>query len=282
MAITLFNLVYDVAVKLPGGLREGTATGGSTTTIIDTVNLANIDDDYFNQGTAFITHTTDALAPQGEYKVITDFVSSSKTLTVASIFSAAVAAGDMYAAMTSRFPLHLIIQKINEVLVSLPAYPVTDDSSLTTVNNQRDYTLPAAAVRDLRLVYVREDSTRLDINTTVYNWEVLPAEAAGSAILHLAYDLPASKPLVLVYGEYHPQLRDYGDLLEEVIHPDRIIYEAAANCVIWYQDKSRQDDYNQTLATLQTLAERARLMATPSLPSRPGKIAMPWPYYGRR
>lgn len=283
MAFTLFDLVYKTAVKLPGGVREGAATGGSTTTIVDTVGLADLDDDYFNKGTAYIVQTTDAGAPQGQYRQITDFVSSTKTVTVSPAFSATVGAADIYAVMTSRFPLHTIIQKINEVLTSLPAYPVTDIASLVTVENQRDYTLPAATRRDLRDVQVETGTSATARKyVPVVNWDIIPATSSAGEILHLSYDLPAGKILKLEYAEYHPQMLDYNDALEEVIHPDRIIYEAAALCVQWYQDKSRQDDYKSTLAMLQTMAERSRLLyPMPGVPGRPGKIALPWPYYGR-
>ena len=286
MAKTLFDLVYATAVKLPGGLREGTATGGSTTTIIDTVGFKNLDNDYLNGGTAFIIQTTDALAPQGQYRVISDYVASTKTATVTPAFSATAGAGDMYGVMTSRYPLSTIIQKINEVLVSLPAYPVTDVANLATVLNKREYLLPATTRRDLRDVEI-EEGTEGDTDdrryTRVYNWDVIPATATTGELLRLTYDLPVGRILKLTYAEYHAPMRDYDDELEEVVHPDRIIFEAAAGLVQWYQDKSRTKDYKETLAMLQTLAERAKLnYPMPCYPSKPGKIALPWPYFGRR
>lgn len=191
----------------------------------------------------------------------------------------------MYAAMTSRYPLHIIIQKINEVLVSLPTYPVTDVTSLTGVLNQREYTLPAAAVPDLRSVEVEEGDSDSDDRrwTPVANWDIIPATSSTGALLKIPYDITAGKIIKLVYGERHPSLRLYTDALEEVIHPDRIVYEAAAGCIRWYQDKSRTSDYDNTLAMLQTLAERAKLAyPMPGVPSKPSRICLPWPYFGRR
>jgi len=88
MTITLFELIRDVASHV-GALVEGVATGGSTTTIIDTV-VRTEPDDYWNGGDALIIYDAGGAgaAPQGEIKRITDFVSSTSTIT-AGTFTAA-------------------------------------------------------------------------------------------------------------------------------------------------------------------------------------------------
>jgi hypothetical protein len=113
MAKTLFDLTLELA-RILGTVREGVATGGSTTTIVDTVARTE-DDDAFNGGTAWITYDAGGAgaAPQGEYQIVSDFTASSDTITTAA-FSAAIASGDRYAVAGLRYPLDLLIQKINE------------------------------------------------------------------------------------------------------------------------------------------------------------------------
>jgi len=82
----------DVVTELPqlralGWRVHGTATGGSTTSIVDT-NLATYDDDFFTGGVAT------SLA-KDETREITDFTASTGTVSTAA-FSAAIAVGEKY------------------------------------------------------------------------------------------------------------------------------------------------------------------------------------------
>ncbi len=98
MSKTLEELRADLG-RAAGKFHTGTATGGSTSTIIDTNGLdAFPEDDSLNGALAYIR--TDAggagAAPQGESKTITDHVNSTNTLTLESVLTAAVASGDTY------------------------------------------------------------------------------------------------------------------------------------------------------------------------------------------
>jgi len=74
---------------------SGTATGGSTITIIDTTNLMQVDD-YWNRRKVHVTDTTGDAAPEGETRNISDFDNGTNTITSEMPFSAAVEAGDTY------------------------------------------------------------------------------------------------------------------------------------------------------------------------------------------
>lgn len=76
---------------------EGTATGGTTTTLIDTGGLARwTADDALKGALLYISTTTDSLAPQGESRRIEAYDESTSTITVSVAFSAAPASGDTY------------------------------------------------------------------------------------------------------------------------------------------------------------------------------------------
>jgi hypothetical protein len=77
-----------------------TATGGSTTTVVDTA-LANYTEDNGGiQGWVYIDDTTDDAAPEGEIRRIKNgasgYTASSKTITVNFAFTAGVASSDTY------------------------------------------------------------------------------------------------------------------------------------------------------------------------------------------
>jgi hypothetical protein len=259
MTVTLFDLTYRVAVDL-GGLQEGLATGGSTSTLVDTAGLVGLDNDLFNLGTLWIPKTTDSLAPQGQFKQITDFVASTKTVTIASVMTATIGSGDTYAINKKRYPLSKIIQKINQVLATAGKVPV-EDITTTTVLDQREYTLPAAASLDLRQVWLETDPNR-DLWMPLYNWEMVYTAGGTADKVLIHHNFIDSDVLKFIYVSPHAQLRAYGDVLNEVIHPDRIIFKAAADLMTEFMDRTRQYQYKETRNQLLIQHERA-IASTP-------------------
>lgn len=79
------------------GLLEGTATGGTTGTVVDS-SLTRYADDYFINASAYIK--TDAgganAAPECQERMVTDFASATGTLTVLPVYTAAPASSDTY------------------------------------------------------------------------------------------------------------------------------------------------------------------------------------------
>jgi hypothetical protein len=251
---TLFDLTYRVAVEL-GGLIEGIATGGSTTTLIDTAGLVGLDNDVFNGGALWIPKTTDGLAPQGQFKQITDFVASTSTVTLASAVTAVIGAGDTYAINKRRYPLAKIIQKVNQVLATVGKVPV-EDTSTTTVENQREYTLPAAASLDLRQVWLETDTDN-DLWMPLYNWDVVYTAGGAAEKVLIHHDFFDDNTLKFIYVAQHTQLRAQTDVLNEVIHPDRIVFKAAADLLTEFMDRTRQYYQRETRDSLLVRHERA-------------------------
>jgi hypothetical protein len=71
------------------------ATGGTTTTAIDTVNLTQ-DDDHWNGSVFLITADTGTAANVGEVRIVKDFVASTDTLTLNYALPGAVTTGTTY------------------------------------------------------------------------------------------------------------------------------------------------------------------------------------------
>lgn len=97
----------------------GTATGGGTTSIVDTVRMANggLNDD-FAEGWAYILKDAggSAAAPEGEIQPLSAFVASTGTATIGTV-TAAVATGDEYAIFTVIHPQE-VLDHLTELLTS--------------------------------------------------------------------------------------------------------------------------------------------------------------------
>ena len=106
MSRTFYDALVEVAQQL-ASLRTGTATGGSTTTLIDT-NLVD-EDGFFDDGFIFIDQATPVIAQ------ITSFAADTFTFTFPAI-SSAVVAGVTYSAMDDKYPLDVLKRAVNQCL----------------------------------------------------------------------------------------------------------------------------------------------------------------------
>jgi len=154
---TLATLVEELARRMRD-FEEQTATGGSTTTVVDTTNRTEADD-YWNESWVYIRTTTDGNAPQGEERKVTDFTASSDTLTVAPAFSAAVESGDTYW-LFKRFRFEEYKRAINAAIRSCWPYffeKKVDEDTLVVCDDTLKYTLPSG-VKRLAQVYIENVS----------------------------------------------------------------------------------------------------------------------------
>ena len=156
MAFTLSNMLQGV-YKALGQLRVSTATGGSTTTIVDTKRVGTANDDDFRNGVAFVVRDAGgaSAAPEGEFNRISAYVDSTGTFTVDTAYTAAPASGDTYAWANQQYPIYEMIQAMNDGLRLLGDVPLVDTTTLDTAAAQTEY---AAAV-----AWKRRRPYRIDI-----------------------------------------------------------------------------------------------------------------------
>lgn len=272
MTYTLYDLILAVA-PLVADYVEGTATGGSTTTVIDTVDRTE-DDDFWNGGTVFIVQTTDGNAPQGEYKRVTDFVNSTNVIT-AGTFTAAVGAGDFYAIINNEYPLNQFVAGINDALRRLGKVPVFDSTSLTIVAAQTEYQLPIAAKIDLRQVFIQTQSDSNDNRwKEIFNWQIVPSTAGtvGNLILNRQFD--TGDKLGLYYTAPHDIMRDYTDKLNDEVPLERIIYRAAEEVLIRKKRATRKKEYDFDIDRMIKIADKMEVEFPIMIPQLPGKLTL--------
>ena len=89
----------------------------------------------------------------------------------------------------------------------MDGYIPGEDVTLTTVANQREYTLPVQVSRDLRQVLI---ATNQDSNSNnwvpVVNFDVQATPTGTGNTLILNYDLPVGYTLWLRYAKQHGEL----------------------------------------------------------------------------
>lgn len=242
MATTLADLTYRVASEL-GIVREGVATGGSTTTIVDNVGRSEAIH-YWKDGTAWILYDAAGAGalPQGQYSVISDYTASNYTVTLRTTLTA-IAASDRYALAPKRFGLHDLIQAVNRTVLGI-YIPTEDITTITTATNKSEYSLPLAADLDLRQVWMQTNTGDSDHNL----WRELTAwyvqHAATGTADKLVFPVQPDEPyaIKLIYMSPHPQMVNYDDALNEMVYPKRVVYRSALNALLWYRDKTRSSE----------------------------------------
>jgi hypothetical protein len=245
-AFQLTHLLQKVYRRLKG-TRTSTATGGSTTTIVDT-KLAEYladsnEDDILNGGSAIIIKDAAGLgaAPEGEFSRISDY-DDNGTITVSTL-SAAPAAGDAYMYISPDFPLFDMLELVNDALVYLGRIPKVY-SSLTTAANQTEYTLPVALKGvDLADIEIQGVTTDADDNrySPISGWKITPALPGTAGILTLP-QFAQDYILRIGYPGVHPRVSIFSDYISEYIHPELATASLRAHALQWYNDQRGGDE----------------------------------------
>lgn len=269
MAKTLFDLTLELA-RLLNVVTEGFATGGSTTTVADTVDRLEADD-YWNNGSVWITRAAGA-APEGSYSIINDFATTGGIVTLRSTLSATVEAGDQYAIATSRFSLRLLIQKVNEVLGVIEK---TDTSTVVIASGQLEYTLPTD-VMNLKQVWLQTDA---DVNDwePVHDWYVQKSATGSANKLVFRRQHVDGYAVKLVYEPYHAVLRLATDVLDDGINSQYVVHDAAVRCMLWRKARVGDSDnsVNDLLNFYQNLSAQIKQEFPRERPKRKAKTIHP-------
>jgi len=233
----LLQAVYDDLEQTKGLL----ATGGSTTTVVDTSLSDGYQDDSFNGYTAFVTRDSAGAgaAPEGEYKAVSDYVASTFTLTTAA-FTIAVAAGDSITlARGSQYPLQDAIRLCNLALQKLGVISLPD-TSLTSAASQTEYDLPVALKRDdlINVMYNLGSDTD-DNRWQEIEYDVQPA-APGTAGKLVIPQIPSGKTIRILYNGRHPTVNSYDDPISEYIHPGLAIAACSLEVARWKRSASQE------------------------------------------
>ncbi len=252
----LGKLLEEIYVACGLQVLRRVATGGSTTSVIDSAIANRKGDGFYAQGAnggyvMIISQTTDRLAPEGQFGEVSAFTLSTTTptFTIPTV-TAGVAAGDVYSLMKPVIPLYEMIGRINEGLRRLPPLELAD-TSLTTLPDTLLYDVPLAAGAYQVL--------GIEIGNDADGWEDAPGYATSPWPSSIPNDLiftsqpptdsttPTNKTIKIRYLAKHPTLSIYSDSVEKSV-PDNVAIavctEAAWELMMrkrpgWYADKSK-------------------------------------------
>jgi hypothetical protein len=271
-ALTLFNLTYETARALDF-ILEGTATGGSATTIADT-NDRTETDGFFNGGTTWLLRDAAGAgaSPEGKYSVVSDFANTGGVITLRSTFTDAVAAGDKYAVCTNRWPLWVIISKVNDALRDMGPVLITDTTTITIADSQTEYSLPNVSNLDLREVYLQTILNDTDDNQWVklYGWQIEFTATGTADKLILPFQYASGYKIKLVYTGFHPELHASTDKLSEMVDPTKVINLAVLKCLEWYRNKT-QDSEQWLMDKISKFIQRVKEDEAQKRPNHPGR-----------
>jgi len=245
----LLQRVYDKLEQTKGLV----ATSGSSTSIVeDTLLSSDFQDDDLNGSTVFVQYDVGGAgaAPEGEYRNVTDFVSSTKQLTVSPVFSAAVATGDYISlARGSIFPLNDVKRMCNNALKILGDV-VNVDTSLTTASSQTEYTVPSGVLYS-RIIDVRYQRNTGDSDDNEYAsipFKVIPDASIGGADAVIEIEqLDSGRTLQIISVSPHTTLVDYDDPISLDIHPALAVIACAVECSTINRSYSEQVGLTQKL-----------------------------------
>lgn len=230
---TLNSLMLSIARRVMEPF-EGTATGGSATTLVDSARSEA--DDFFNVGTLFFKSGGQAL-----YSVeITDFVNADGTISFTTKPYGAGAnpgAGDTYAAFRGILTRQEMIGAIIEVLRDIGMFPQVrtldddDATKLVFVANQTDYPIgtPGGSnpwemgISNIREIEFRGAATDPDEE----GWHTLAGwDEVDGLILIDPENLPlAGDEARLWYNDYHAALDTDDDFISPDVNRSWVLYK---------------------------------------------------------
>lgn len=177
-AVTLENLIALIANRY-GHARNGIATGGSLTTLVDTTNLYQPDHTWKGH---FCRITVGVNA--GLERLVTAFSQASKSLTVDPAWPTAPLSGDQYLLLPQ--PYQDFLEAVQEATRQAGnSWMVSKVNDTQTFNNTQEYSLPT----DLAIVnsVFAGDGTRW---TAITDYEVLGNSANYSLFIRVMPSFP--------------------------------------------------------------------------------------------
>jgi hypothetical protein len=240
MAFTLFNLLLKSYERL-GVLKTSIATGGTTTTVVDSIQTIERSTRFVNDirdGCVFIPRTTDGEAPEGEFAAVSAFDPATGTITCGTL-TAAVGAGDTYSWSNKLYPLYTMIELANSALQDLGDIRTVDTTTLDTNISDTEYSLAVDQKRRVCRVWYQTNSDSDDNQWYEVNgWRTVPAApgSTGELILPFAPKY-GGMDIMVEYLSPHPEVSVCTSTISEDHDPEKVIRALVRQAYVWRNRK---------------------------------------------
>jgi hypothetical protein len=279
---TVYDALYDLAIKLPMLRYEGAVTGvGTGTTITDTYLPPT--NGMFDGGTLFVWWTTTGpVVHTKRSKLITDHTGTTLTFDPS---DASINAGAGYAAFNASFPHWLLIQSLGLALQDFGDIPI--QRSITTVADQAeyDYTDSAAIMTGNQVIGVEIARNKAEPYEYYphYHWSMIHNATSGMTLVFDPSHIPPGgynmrltylcKHLDIVGRETYASLTWAAqDSLEiaPLINPQRLSWQAAVYALRWKVGASPSEPMYATM--LNEAIKRAEMLSAQFPIRLPNKV----------
>lgn len=242
---TLSEVLQEFHTRM-GQLNSGVATGGDAAQILDTFRNGQGRDKGWRGGSAFITQTTDGLAPQGEMSRVNASIASTWALTLSPVLSAAVEAGDIYAFTGPEYPLYDSIAFVNSGLRKLGMMEYVDKTTLVTVTSESELVGSSEWKRPWGPTRVDIAANDDDLDNqwhedVTFEWEPAVADEGGRIIFpdYPQYDGAAVR--VWYKGE-HPRVGNFNSVIDGRLDPEVVLQAVISAGLDWNNTRIRGGD----------------------------------------
>jgi hypothetical protein len=229
------------------------ATGGSATTFVNSSwNLLESQPETDEFKNMYVFLVTDAVVDTGEstlegkYSLISAYVDSTWTGTMATMTYAVDSGDQLMIAKQDKFPLAQVLFCANRALENLGDIAGATDETLTTAANQTEYDLPVAVKRGLKQVWYQGYTGDANDNRWIRVTDARnePSAAAATGVLFLP-QLVSGRTIKLIYDGAHPKLTAYNSAVNDAIHPDVATAATVLECLSWYNTQDANQGANE-------------------------------------
>ena len=253
MAQTLEQLRTALALAVSRHF-SGTATGGTTTTLIDTSGLLRYTEtDALKGAFLYINDTTDDLAPEGESRRIQSYNASTQTITVDRAFTATVGSGDTYEVYLSPLTLDQWDQCVNDAIKGAWPELFTPSTEDVSPTGALTYNLSAAADRVLGAEITFSGSLAGYPSQTLLQW--YSTGDPGSLVLKLSRPVPSTDRTIRVLTGQRFDALAAGESTS--LDPQYVMDAARVQFYQRMADASRQSDRGSYLRLMAHWQEQA-------------------------
>jgi hypothetical protein len=227
---TLSSATLDLS-KILQHTAEGTATGGTLTTLLDTTRTEA--DDHFNNGTIWFRSGT----ASGASRVITDYAQSGGVFTFSTTGMSSGYVGILYSAAAEDYPRWLLVQAINEAMREM--FVETRTVALTVkvaLADSTEFTLPTG-VYNVKKVEISSAIVDPYGYIPSYHWN----EVSGKIVFDYGFEPEEGVYLRITYHPAPTALTTDTDTINSTIPINTLIWHAAVYALRWKIINERND-----------------------------------------